>query len=447
MTESSAQEKLDFKKILPIWIVILVDILGLTVIIPLLPLYAAKFQVSPVMIGVLAASYPLCQFIAAPIIGRFSDRYGRKPVLIVSQIGTLIGFLILGFANTFLLLLLSRIIDGISGGNIATAQAMITDSTTEKTRTQGLGLIGAAFGLGFILGPLIAFSALALSGNNYQTPAFIAAFLSFCSILLTIFLLQETQHPEHRNEDAKLFNLFAVLQALTLPQIGLLLILKFAEQFAFGGFESIVPLFQTSRLGLNASGNSLVFVFIGVLVTIIQGGLIGKLSRKFSERQLILGGLLILAVGLGMIALTPHQTVPWYSKTQLQEELNAKAATNSIASVIIPKEDNKGYAGFIWVLAAMIPCAFGASIMQPSINSLLTKNATPRQRGEILGYSSSYFSLANVFAPLFGFTVLQYFGMNAPLWIWAGLLVALFLWAFVILKSPKESSQRSESSL
>src|SRR6185369_6653532 len=155
--------------------------------IPLLPLYATAFGANALMIGVIGAAYPLMQLIGAPILGSLSDRYGRKPVLIFSQIGTFIGFLLLGLANAIPLLIISRLIDGISGANIVTAQAAITDSTTPQTRAQGLGLIGAAFGLGFVLGPAIAGIALALTGNDYRVPAYIAAGFSLVSIFLTIF--------------------------------------------------------------------------------------------------------------------------------------------------------------------------------------------------------------------------------------------------------------------
>src|SRR6266496_5684700 len=150
-------DKLDFKRVLPIIVIVLVDLIGLSIIIPILPYFAARFSATPIVIGILQATYPMMQFIGAPILGRLSDRFGRKPVLIVSQIGTLVGFVLLGFANTLWLLFLSRIIDGLSGANMTTAQAAIADSTNEKTRTQGLGLIGAAFGIGFILGPIIAY--------------------------------------------------------------------------------------------------------------------------------------------------------------------------------------------------------------------------------------------------------------------------------------------------
>src|SRR5829696_1993659 len=193
MTSSEQpDEKLDFRRILPIIVIVFVDLLGLSIIIPLLPLYAARFSATPFVIGILQATYPMMQFLGAPILGRLSDRFGRKPVLIVSQVGTFAGFILLGFSNTLLLLFLSRIIDGLSGANISTAQAAISDSTNEKTRTQGLGLVGAAFGLGFVFGPIIAFIVLAATGQNYQAVAFTAAFFSFVSILLTTFWFRET---------------------------------------------------------------------------------------------------------------------------------------------------------------------------------------------------------------------------------------------------------------
>src|SRR6266496_4960287 len=163
-----AVEKLDFKSILPILVIVLVDLMGLSIIIPLMPLFAARFGATPFMIGILQATYPLMQFIGAPILGRLSDRFGRKPILIISQIGTLAGFLLLGIANTLALLFISRIVDGLSGANMTTAQAAMADSTSAKNRTQGLGLLGAAFGVGFVLGPMIAYAVLALSHDNYQ---------------------------------------------------------------------------------------------------------------------------------------------------------------------------------------------------------------------------------------------------------------------------------------
>ena len=274
-------DKLDYKKILPVFVIILIDLLGLTLIIPLLPLYAASFGGSAFTIGILGAAYPIMQFFGAPILGRLSDRYGRRPILIISQIGTFIGFLILGISNTLWLLFLSRIIDGISGGNIATAQAVIADTTNEKTRTQGLGLIGVAFGLGFIIGPIIAFVTLAASNNNYALVAYVASAFSLTSILLTYFWLEESHPVENRNKGNKRIavGLRSMLTALGKPNIGILLALMFFQQFAFGGYEQMLSLFTLNRLGMNASNNSAYFVFIGVIVVAVQGYYVGRWSR------------------------------------------------------------------------------------------------------------------------------------------------------------------------
>ncbi len=219
-------EKLDFKRVLPVLVIVLVDLMGLSIIIPLLPLYAARFGADALTIGFLQAAYPAMQFLGAPLLGRLSDRFGRKPVLIVSQMGTLGGFLLLGFANSLPLLFLSRIIDGLSGANIAMAQAAIADSTTEKTRTQGLGLIGAAFGVGFVLGPILALIVLATTGQNYQAVAFTAAFFSLMSILLTIFWFKETlvEGVDPAAARKRPFTFQAMFQALGRPTIGFLLI-------------------------------------------------------------------------------------------------------------------------------------------------------------------------------------------------------------------------------
>ncbi|MBK8985462.1 MAG: MFS transporter [Chloroflexi bacterium] len=437
-TAVAAEDKLDFKRILPIFVIVLIDLLGLTIIIPLMPLYAASFNASPAVIGMLGATYPVMQFIGAPILGRLSDKYGRKPILVISQIGTLSGFLLLGVANTLPLLFLSRIIDGISGANIATAQAAITDSTTEKTRTQGLGLIGAAFGLGFIVGPVIAFVALALTNNNYHAPAFAAAAFSFLSILLTIFWFKETLPEEKRGQgDRKpTFSFAAMAKALSYPTVGILLILMFAQQLAFGGFEQLLSLFTLNRLGLNAAGNSIIFVYIGVIVVAVQGGLIGKWSRKYGDRRLIYGGLALLAVGLILLGLTPRNPVPWYSQTAVTEELGGNRTlpgetppTQNI-SLDLPNEANKGWLGFFWLMVAVVPASIGGGILSPAINSLITKRVRNDEIGGILGISSSFVSAANALGPLLGGFVFQALGASAPFvagGVLSGLMLALAL--------------------
>lgn len=442
------EEKLDFKRIMPIFVIVLVDLLGLTIIIPLLPLYAASYGASPAMIGVLGAAYPFMQFIGAPVLGRLSDRYGRKPVLVVSQIGTFIGFIMLGLASSYWVLLLSRVIDGISGANIATAQAAISDSTTEKTRTQGLGLIGAAFGIGFIIGPVIAFASLAVSDNNYHVPAFVAAAFSLASILLTVFLFKETLSKDKKGQgkEKASFSLKSLVQAVSHPTVGILLVLMFAQQIAFGGFEQILALFTLSRLGLNASGNAVIFVYVGIIVVAVQGGLIGRWSRKYGDRRLIYAGLALLAVGLLALGFTIRQPPPWYSQAAIELELSGDPAMPSETSVTqdisieLPPDDNKGWLGMAWILLAMVPVAIGGGILQPAINSLITKRVTPLEVGGMLGISAAFLSAANAIAPIIGGLLFQAFGSAAPFIVWGILMAGLLLLARWQIKPGQEDA-------
>lgn len=451
-TSDPAEEKLNFKKILPIFVIVLIDLLGLTVIIPLMPLYATSFGADPFLIGVLGAAYPVMQFIGAPVLGRLSDRYGRRPILLISQIGTFIGFLVLGFASSLWMLFLSRIIDGISGANIATAQAAITDSTSEKTRTQGLGLLGAAFGLGFVVGPIIAFVSLAMSGNNYHIPAFVAAGFSALSIILTWFWFEETLPVDKRGEGETRpgFSMRAMFKALGIPAVGILLVLMFAQQIAFGGFEQLLSLFTLNRLGLNASGNAIIFVFVGVIVVAVQGGFIGLWSRKLGDRRLVYLGLATLALGLTMTALTPHIPVPWYSEQALKQELGSSGdfrthenPTTANLSISIPSDANKGWQGLAWILVAMVPVAIGGGILQPSINSLITKRVNKAEVGGMLGISAAFLSGANAVAPLIGGVIFQAFGSTWP-FLFGGLLMAsLWLASLVMIKPGREENVHS----
>jgi DHA1 family tetracycline resistance protein-like MFS transporter len=430
----ASEDKLDFKRVLPIFVIVLIDLLGLTIIIPLLPLYAASFGADPVTIGLLGSTYPTMQFIASPILGGLSDRFGRKPVLVLSQIGTFIGFLVLGFATTLPVLFLSRIIDGISGANIVAAQAAITDSTTERTRTQGLGLIGAAFGLGFTLGPAIAGISLALSGNDYRVPAFVAAGFSLLSILLTLFWFKETLPAEKRGQpgERRRGSFFGNLaRALANPLVSILLLIMFMQQLIFGGYENLFSLFSLSRLGLNAAGNALLFVFIGIVLVLVQGKYIGPLSRRYGERKLIFAGLALLSVGLILTALTPAVVVPWYSAAELQAELSVSTTT---ILVPLPTTDTSGWLGLLWIAVASIPMAIGAGFLSPSINSLITKRVPKSEIGASLGASSSLVSLANIITPIGGALLFQTLGTSAPFLIGGVVMAGVLALAMARIK-------------
>ncbi|HET7142859.1 MAG TPA: MFS transporter [Anaerolineales bacterium] len=432
-TEDPNPEKLDFKRILPVLVIVLVDLMGLSIIIPLLPLYAARFGSSPLVIGILQATYPLMQFLGAPILGHLSDRFGRKPILIISQFGTLAGFILLGFANTLWLLFLSRIIDGLSGANISTAQAAITDSTDEKTRTQGLGLVGAAFGIGFVLGPIIAFIVLAATGQNYQAVAFTAAFFSLISILLTTFWFRETLIKGVEPAVARKlpFSFGAIKQAIGRPTIGFLLVIIFFYQIAFGGYEQLFSLFTLTRLGMDARDTSGLFVLAGIFIIVVQAGLVGKWSKKYGDRWLVLMGLFTLSIGLIGTGLTPAVPIPWYDKVKVLESMAGQGqfqvAISSI-NIHLPDESTRGWLGIIWLLFASFPAAIGGGVLHPAVNSLITKSSQKSEVGGMLGVSTSVFSLANAIAPLFYGVLFQWFGGPVP--FLAGGLILAILWFF-----------------
>ena len=431
-------EKLDFKSILPILVIVFVDLLGLSIIIPLLPLYAARFSATPLTIGILQAAYPMMQFVGAPILGRLSDRFGRKPVLVVSQIGTLAGFILLGFANTLPLLFISRIIDGLSGANIATAQAAIADSTNEKTRTQGLGLVGAAFGLGFVIGPVIAFIVLAVSGQNYQAVAFTAAGFSLASILLTSFWFHETLTSDSSSARKRKFSIQTLRAALNRPTIGFLVVLMFFYQIAFGGYEQLFSLFTLTRLGMDARDTSGLFVLAGMFIIVVQAGFVGRWSKQKGDRWLVIMGTSTLALGLIGTALTPAIPVPWYEQARVLESLAGEGAIRvSMQSIQVdlPSQASRGWLGIVWLLIASFPAAVGGGVLHPAVNSMITKASAKAEVGSMLGISASFYSAANAIAPLFYGSLFQWFG--APVPFMAGGMILLILWLIAPHVVPK----------
>jgi len=389
------------KRLLSIFLVVFVDLLGFSLILPLLPYYAEQYGATPFVTGLLVASYATASLIGSPILGRISDRYGRRPILLASVFGTLLGFLLLGFAaplgqglarwlapaaaNTFVLAVMffARILDGLTAGNITVAQAYISDVTDEKNRARGLGLIGAAFGLGFIIGPALGGW---LSKAGYSVPAFVAAGIAALNFLGIALFLPESLSLAQREEIAKVqrppFTVQALLKALRRPIVGPLLHLRFFYGLAFALFQSIFPLYAQG-IGLTADRTGYVLAYVGLISIIVQGGLIGILTKRFRENNLIITSLWVMGFSFVAWALTRD----------------------------------------LWMLLIiLLPLAVSGGVLNTVIQSALTKAVARDEIGGTLGLAGALESITRVLAPTVGGFLLGTVGIWAP-----GVFCALML--------------------
>lgn len=370
-----------------IFAIVFVDLLGFSLILPLVPFYAKEFGASDTIIGLLVASYAAAQLIGAPILGRLSDRFGRRPVLLLSILGTIIGFVLLGIANSLWMLFASRILDGLTGGNISVAQAYITDITDEKNRARGLGLIGAAFGLGFIIGPALGgvFSSIGATMTagalnwTFALPAFIAGAVATLNWIAVLIFLPESLTEARRAAIARnpntAFSLGNLRQAFQRPRVGPLLQTRFFFSLAFAIFQTIFPLYALKRLGLQANQTAYILTYVGILVALVQGVAIGRLSARFQERQLIFFSTALMTLALLAWAFTP--------------------------SVIV-------------LLIVLIPLAFSGGVLNTVVNSSLTKVVRVEEVGGILGLAAALESATRVISPTLGGILLDYLGSWAP---------------------------------
>ena len=348
-----------------IFTTVFIDLVGFGIVIPVLPFYAegTRFNATPRTVGFLFASYSIMQLIFSPILGRLSDKHGRRPVLLISIIGTGIGFLFLGFATTLWMLFVGRILDGITGGNISTAQAYIADITTKEDRAKGMGLLGAAFGLGFIFGPAIGGI---LSQWGVAVPFLFAAGLCFANATLLYFTLPETVTADHpaRTSAAGGRGLSQLVQSLRQPRLGFVLIIYFMFIVAFSIMTTTFSLYTMFRFGYDAKHNGYLFAYVGILAVIIQGGLIGRLVKRFGGLPLVIVGALFFAASLF--------AVPFVGP-------------------------NAG--GLLALLIGGGIFSVGNSLATPSLTSLASKSAGRGEQGGVLGVTQSIASLARAVGP------------------------------------------------
>jgi DHA1 family tetracycline resistance protein-like MFS transporter len=388
-----------------IFFVVFVDMVGFGLILPLLPYYAETFSATPLIIGLLVASFAAASLLGAPLMGRLSDRYGRRPMLLLSIAGTFIGYLFLGFAqpighlianlfashavNAFTIgtLFFSRIIDGFTGGNITIAQAYISDVTDETNRSHGLGVIGSAFGLGYIIGP--ALGGL-LSRWGYSDPAFAAASLAFLNLLTIFFFLPESLTDEHRaaimHQQRPSLTFKALMSALNRPKVGPLLLVRFFIMLAYAIFWSVFGLFTQRKLNLSAQSTGFLMTYIGLYSVLVQAVGIRLLTKRFKDNTIIKTSLWLMFLGLVGWSLTSNLLV---------------------------------------MLLVILPLSGGGWTLNTIITSAITKTVDPAEIGGTLGISSALESITRVIAPTTGSFMLGNIGPWAPGVVGASVL----LWA------------------
>ncbi len=371
------------RPLLVIFLTIFVNLVGFGIIIPLLPFYAETFGASPLVVGLLFAVFSLCQLVAAPILGDLSDRYGRRPILILSLIGTVVSFVMLALAQSLTMLFIARIVDGLSGGNISTARAYVADVTEPKDRSRAFGLIGAAFGLGFILGPGI--SAL-LAPISYTAPIWAAAGITLVATAMAFFWLPETVHRTHAGTGMPFRNLLVMMGRPVLRRV---LLMDFAYWFAFAIFQTTFALFAAARFGFDAARTAFFFAAFAVLGAVVQGVFIRTIVQRLGDKRTFMLGLVFAATGL--VAATLTHTVAFFA-------------------------------------ISLVPLALGIGFGHPTMSSMISRAARAEEQGRVQGAASAVESLGRTIGPVWGSASLQRYGEASPYIAAAGFLImTLFL--------------------
>ncbi len=390
--------------LLVIFLTVFIDMVGFGIVIPVLPLYAEHFHATPLQIGWLTGIYSGMQIIFTPLLGRLSDRVGRRPVLIVSLAGTAIGFLVMGWASSLTLLFVARIIDGATGGNISTAQAYIADVSTPENRSRSMGIIGAAFGLGFTFGPMIGGI---MSRISYGAPFYFAAALAAVNVVLLYFILPESLSKEYRSTPHQRIPFAEVFQHGHGRLFGTIVVTYFFTITGFAIMTTLFALLTNRHFGYDARQTGYLFGFIGIISVILQGGLIGRLVKIFGETALARTGLFFLAVSLTLLPLA--HSLP-----------------------------------MLLVVCGAIAIANG--LVNPTLNGLASQMIDRSYQGRALGLMQAAGSVGRLVGPLLGgwllmfdlgFSVERY--ARTPLFVSGGILLVAFLLALTFRKPPGDN--------
>jgi MFS transporter, DHA1 family, tetracycline resistance protein len=356
------------RPLLIIFLTILVNLIGFGIIIPLLPFYATTFGASPLMVGLLFATFSLAQLVASPVLGAWSDKWGRRPILIFSLLGTVVSFVMLAVAQSLAMLFFARIVDGLSGGNITTARAYIGDIATEENRAKSFGFLGAAFGLGFIIGP--ALGGL-FAHVSYTAPIWAAAAITVVATIMAWFWLPETVH----RVDAVSGSPWKALRQLSgRADLRRLFTVDFLYLGSFAVYQTTFALFGARRFGFDAAATGYLLAAFGFLGVLVQVLMVGPVVKRLGEKQTLIVGLVFSAIGWGGSAMT--HSVPLF-------------------------------------VAMLIPGAIGIGLCNPSLVSLVSGAAGRYEQGRVQGAAGALESLGRTLGPIWGNGALQYVGEGA----------------------------------
>jgi MFS transporter, DHA1 family, tetracycline resistance protein len=385
MTASAAEQPRPVS-LLPVFLIVLVDVFGMTLVIPLLAIYAESFHATPLQATMLVSVFAACQLVSGPIIGHMSDRVGRKPMLLISQVGTFIGFIVMARARALWMLYLARILDGATAGNLSLAQAYISDHTEPSQRAKSFGLIGIAFGVGFFIGPSL--TGYLSATYSLTTPIYLAAVMSATSVLCTATLLKGGRQSHHAFDDrekALQWKTYAKYFGRPGLRERLFQFLFFITSFSF--FISGFALFAERRFTYHGQPFGpreigYVFGYVGLLGIILQGGLIGRLVKRFGEPSLVAAGFLALVIGYFGLG---------------------------IAS------------SFVLLMVTGTLAAFGNGVIRPALTSLITQQAGRQEQGVVLGITQSLMSMASIVSPIIGGLLIERHLLKEWAWVAAGL--------------------------
>jgi len=369
-----------------IFITVFVDVLGYSMMIPLLPFFVREFGGGAAIVGTLGSLYAFLQLFSGPALGSLSDRVGRKPVLIACLVGTSASYMIFGFSSALWLLYLAVLLDGLTGNNLTTAYAYVADVTSTEERARGMSLVGAGLGLGLMAGPAIGGL---LSAYGLSVPAFAAAGLALLNALYGFLILPESLPLDKRSNHPISFNAFKQLKGLfDLPSIRFLLVSLFFLNLAFAGLQTNFPLFSNLRFHMTPRDNGIFFAYIGVVAVFVQGFLYARIQPKWGEQRLSMVGLALMALGMSGVALAAHA----------------------------------------WMLYPIVGlAALGSGISIPSLSGMVSNRMSETQQGLLMGGTQTLLSLTNIIGPTMAGLAFDWIHVSAPYWIASGL--ALFaLW-------------------